>query len=239
LVAATISGAACVFSSYQLARQQLLNRSVLKEDSGSIGAESQDVGNIGQVGRHKQFDDTTVVRAARDVFWQRGYASTSLADLEAATALSRSSLYVTYGSKRGLFDRALRNYLDEVIWPMLAPMEAAGAGREEIVGYFLAQAANLRGSRHSVLTQGCLIANTSTELNVLDADAVQVVLEYRNRVRAAIFHALGGMAESVHDREAKADILTATQIGVMITARVDPIAAAKLAETVATDVKTW
>jgi TetR/AcrR family transcriptional repressor of nem operon len=191
------------------------------------------------VGRQKQFDDTTVVRAARDVFWQRGYASTSLADLEAATGLSRSSMYQTYGSKRGLFDRALRNYLDELIWPMLAPMEATGAGREEIIGYFLAQAANLQRSPNSVLTRGCLIANTSTELNVLDADAVQVVLEYRNRVRAAIFHALGGMAESVHDREAKAEILVSTQIGVMISARVDPIAAAKLAETIATDVKTW
>jgi AcrR family transcriptional regulator len=191
------------------------------------------------VGRQKQFDDTAVVRAARDVFWQRGYASTSLADLETATGLSRSSLYLTYGSKRGLFDRALRNYLDELIWPMLAPMEAAGAGPEEIAGYFLAQAANLQGPPDSVLTRGCLIANTSTELNVLDTEAVQVVLEYRTRVRAAIFHALGGMAKSVHDREAKADILAAAQIGVMISARVDPIAAAKLAETIATDVKTW
>jgi len=191
------------------------------------------------VGRQKQFDDTTVVRAARDVFWQRGYASTSMADLEAATGLSRSSMYLTYGSKRGLFDRALRTYLEELSWPMLAPMEATGAGREEIVGYFLAQAANLRQSSDSVLTHGCLIANTSTELNVLDAEAVEVVLEYRNRVRAAIFHALGGMAETIHDRDAKADILAATQIGVMITARVNPIAAAKLAETIATDVKTW
>jgi AcrR family transcriptional regulator len=190
------------------------------------------------VGRQKQFDDTTVVRAARDVFWQRGYASTSLADLEAATRLSRSSVYLTYGSKRGLFDRALRNYLDELIWPVLAPMEATGAGREEIVAYFLAQAANLQSSTKSVLTHGCLIANTSTELNVLDADAVRVVLEYRNRVRAAIFHALGGMAE-IHDREAKAEILAATQIGVMISARVDPIAAAKLAQTIAADVKGW
>lgn len=191
------------------------------------------------MGRQKQFDDATAVRAARDTFWRRGYASTSLADLEAATGLSRSSLYVTYGSKRGLFDRALRNYLDELIWPMIAPMEAPGAGRAQIVGYFLAQAANLRRSRRSVLTQGCLIANTSTELNVLDGDAARIVLEYRNRVRAAIFHALGGMEKTVHDCEVKAGILAATQIGVMISARVDPIAAAKLAETIATDVKTW
>ena len=65
------------------------------------------------------------------------------------------------------------------------------------------------------------------------------MLEYRNRVRAAIFHALDGMAETLHEREVKAEILAATQIGVMISARVDPIAAAKLAETIATDVKTW
>ncbi|MGE2817097.1 TetR/AcrR family transcriptional regulator [Mycobacterium heidelbergense] len=191
------------------------------------------------MGRLKQFDDATVVRAARDAFWQRGYASTSLADLEAATGLSRSSLYLTYGSKRGLFARALRNYLDELIWPILAPMEATGAGREEIAGYFVAQAARLRGSPHAHLPRGCLIANTSTELNVLDDEAVQVVLQYRSRVRAAILHALGGTAESVHDREAKADILAAAQIGVMITARVDPNTAATLAETIATEVKTW
>jgi AcrR family transcriptional regulator len=191
------------------------------------------------VGRQKQFDDTTVVRSARDLFWQRGYASTSLADLEVATGLSRSSMYLTYGSKRGLFDRALRNYLEEVIWPLLVPMEASGAARDEIVGYFLAQAANLQSPADSVLTQGCLIANTSTELHVLDADAVQIVLEYRNRVRAAIFHALGGMAGGIRDREAKADVLVATQIGLMITSRVSPIAAAKLAETIAADVKTW
>jgi TetR/AcrR family transcriptional regulator, transcriptional repressor for nem operon len=227
------------FPNCQPVRQQLLNRSVLKLILDQSVQKVNIAVSITQVGRHKQFDDTTVVRAARDVFWQRGYASTSLADLEAGTGLSRSSLYQAYGSKRGLFDHALRNYLEELVWPMVARMEAIGAGREEIVGYFLKQAANLRRSRRSVLTQGCLIANTSTELNILDAEAVELVLEYRNRVRAAIFHALSGMAESVPDRETKADILTATQIGVMISARVDPIAAAKLAEKIATDVKTW
>ena len=191
------------------------------------------------MGRVKQFDDAAVVHAARDMFWQRGYASTSLADLEAATGLSRSSLYLSYRSKRGLFDRALRSYIDEVIQPLLAPMEAAGAGRDEIVGYFLAQAANLRGPAHSILTHGCLMANTTTELSALDDGVAELVVEYRNRVRAAIFHALGGMAKSVHDPEAKADILTATHIGVMITARVDPEAGATLAETIAAEVRTW
>jgi TetR/AcrR family transcriptional regulator, transcriptional repressor for nem operon len=45
------------------------------------------------------------------------------------------------------------------------------------------------------------------------------------------------MQEPPQDREAKSEILAATHIGVMISARVDPMAAAKLAEPIATDVK--
>jgi TetR/AcrR family transcriptional repressor of nem operon len=191
------------------------------------------------VGRRRQFDDMTVVRAARDVFWERGYAATSLADLEAATGLNRSSIYQTYGSKRGLFDRALKSYCDEVVWPLVEPLEADGAGRDDLVNYFLALGRHLRRSPRSAAARGCMIANTGAELNVLDSDATQVVHEFRQRVRAAIFHALAGMADCVQNRDGKADILTAAQFGLMIDARVDPIAAAQVAETIAADVKSW
>lgn len=191
------------------------------------------------MGRRKEFDDDTVVRAARDVFWERGYASTSLADLQTATGLSRSSLYETYGSKRGLFDRVARSYLDEIIGPLLEPMEADGAGRGEIVDYFLSLARFLRDSPRPVATRGCLMLNTAMELNILDSDAARVVRGYRERVRAAIFHALGGMPDAVTDPGRKADVLSAGQMGLMTTSRIDPIQAAELAETIAADVHDW
>jgi TetR/AcrR family transcriptional repressor of nem operon len=191
------------------------------------------------MGRRREFDDLTVVRAARDVFWERGYASTSLADLQAATGLSRSSMYETYGSKRGLFDRVARNYLDEIIGPLLEPMEADGAGRDEIVGYFHALARFLRQSPRQVATRGCLMLNTAMELNILDKDAARTVRAYRERVREAIFNALGNMADVITDRAGKADVLTAGQMGLMMTSRIDPIQAAELAETIAADVQSW
>jgi TetR/AcrR family transcriptional repressor of nem operon len=191
------------------------------------------------MGRRREFDDLTVVRAARDVFWERGYASTSLTDLQAATGLSRSSLYETYGSKRGLFDRVARNYLDEIIGPLLEPMEADGAGRDEIVGYFRALSRFLRDSPRNVATRGCLMLNTAMELNILDKDAARVVRAYRERVRAAIFHALGELADVINNRDGKADVLTAGQMGLMTTSRIDPVQAAELAETIAADVQTW
>jgi TetR/AcrR family transcriptional regulator, transcriptional repressor for nem operon len=191
------------------------------------------------MGRRKEFDEETVVRAARDVFWERGYASTSLADLQSATGLSRSSLYETYGSKRGLFDRVARSYLDEIIGPLLEPMEADGAGRAEVVAYFRALSRFLRDSPRAIATRGCLMLNTAMELNILDADAVRLVRGYRERVRAAIHHALGEVVDAIADRNGKADVLTAGQMGLMTTSRIDPIQAAELAETIAADVASW
>lgn len=189
--------------------------------------------------RTREFDDETVVRAARDVFWERGYASTSLAMLQAATGLSRSSLYETYGSKRGLFDRATRCYLDEVIGPLLGPLEQPGSGRDELVAYFRSLARAIGSAPPRIARRGCLLLNTAMELNDLDDAAADLVRDYRRRVRTAIRQALGSMADGVRDLDSTADMLTAGQIGLMLTSRIEPAQAASLAETFAADLQAW
>jgi TetR/AcrR family transcriptional repressor of nem operon len=191
------------------------------------------------VARSREFDYDTVVRAARDVFWERGYSSTSMARLQAATGLSRSSLYETFASKRGLFGHAVDNYLAEVVGPLLAGMEARDSGRDDVVAYFLSLARFLRSAPDQIATRGCLMLNTFMELNDLDDAAAALVRGYRRRVRAAIHASLGGSAGTVRDVDGTADVLTAGQIGIMVTSRIDPIHAAQLAETVAADVESW
>jgi len=44
------------------------------------------------------------------VFWPKGYEATSLADLLAATGLSKSSLYATFGDRRRHFLAAFQKY---------------------------------------------------------------------------------------------------------------------------------
>ena len=64
------------------------------------------------MGRPKTFDETAALDQAMQVFWAKGYAPTSLTDLLAATGLSKSSLYETFGSKHDLFLKALERYRD-------------------------------------------------------------------------------------------------------------------------------
>lgn len=58
----------------------------------------------------RKFEEGDVLDRLRDSFWMRGFAATSLSDLEADTGLNRSSLYATYGDKTNLFLAALKRY---------------------------------------------------------------------------------------------------------------------------------
>lgn len=61
--------------------------------------------------RPREFDTDTAVRAALYVFWRKGYAATTMKDLEQATGMGRMSLYNAFGSKEELFLAALERYI--------------------------------------------------------------------------------------------------------------------------------
>jgi TetR/AcrR family transcriptional regulator, copper-responsive repressor len=65
-------------------------------------------------GRPRAFEAETALTQAMDVFWQDGFAATSLDDLSAATGLNRPSLYGAFGDKRALYLQAYRQYRKRV-----------------------------------------------------------------------------------------------------------------------------
>jgi AcrR family transcriptional regulator len=65
-------------------------------------------------GRPRAFEPETALTRAMDVFWQDGFAATSLDDLSAATGLNRPSLYGAFGDKRALYLQAYRQYRKRV-----------------------------------------------------------------------------------------------------------------------------
>ncbi|MGH3655817.1 MAG: TetR/AcrR family transcriptional regulator [Micromonosporaceae bacterium] len=183
-----------------------------------------------------------IVRAARGLFWDRGYAATSLSDLEQRTGLNRSSLYQHFGSKQGLFHAALGNYLDEVAEPRLADLESPDAGLPEVVGYLRALADSMRTSPHDS-SRGCLMVNTITELADRDPDSRALGARYRQRLTEAFGNALARAAaqgeihpDSTSDR---ANLLTGAVIGVLATAHLSHSDAAALASAAADQVAQW
>ena len=58
-------------------------------------------------GPDKHFDPDRALTQAMLLFWEKGYAAASMAELQARMGLGAKSLYDTFGNKRQLYFRAL------------------------------------------------------------------------------------------------------------------------------------
>jgi TetR/AcrR family transcriptional regulator, transcriptional repressor for nem operon len=114
--------------------------------------------------RPREFDEQQALQQAKEVFWQRGYEATSLADLLAAMGLSKSSFYETFGSKRELFLRSLARYREERVAEFRQLLAGGKTARRAIEVLF-------RSSIVCETHKGCMACNEAVELAGRDADA--------------------------------------------------------------------
>ena len=125
--------------------------------------------------RPRKFDETDVVAAARDEFWSRGYAATSVDDLTAVTGLGKGSLYGAFGDKHGLFLLALDDYigtaLDGVRSQLRDPAHSAYA---RLTRHIRAQARAVAADK---ARRGCMMAKSAAELSATD-EAVERAVEH-------------------------------------------------------------
>lgn len=61
-------------------------------------------------GRPRAFDRDAALRRAMEVFWIKGFAGASLADLTGAMGINAPSLYAAFGTKEELFEAAVDLY---------------------------------------------------------------------------------------------------------------------------------
>jgi len=78
------------------------------------------------MGRPRGFDEAKAVAAAASLFAQLSYDGASVDDLVTETGVHRGSLYKTFGSKRGLYLRALRHHVDEDVTRFAGVVTDAG-----------------------------------------------------------------------------------------------------------------
>jgi TetR/AcrR family transcriptional regulator, transcriptional repressor for nem operon len=194
------------------------------------------------MGRPRAYDVSAVVEAARDLFWERGYELSSVGELEERTGLNRSSLYQAFGSKRDLFGAALRCYIQQETEPTLSGMRQPGAGLEAVAGFFEARAQAFR-SDPELAARGCLMINTIAEFGTRDRTVAQAAAAHRERLHHAFSTALGRAAArgelDTGDVAPRASLLVSAAMGVFLTAKTDPGAAAEACEAIAADVSSW
>ncbi len=134
-------------------------------------------------------------------FWFNGFASSSMDDLVSATGASRHAIYSEFGSKDGLFEAVLGRYVDTVVTPAFAPVEASGAGLQKIADYWEFQIK--RGEEAGLPGPGCLLTNTMTERAPHAPDVEKVVTAHNDRLRAGFRNALRGPGIAARHRSSK------------------------------------
>lgn len=124
--------------------------------------------------RPRTFDEQEVVAAARDEFWERGYAATSVDDLTAATGLGKGSLYGAFGDKHTLYLRALDDYISSSLDDVRASLRnPSSTAYDRLASHIRGQAKVLAADKGR---RGCLMAKSAAELGATD-DAVEQKVE--------------------------------------------------------------
>jgi TetR/AcrR family transcriptional repressor of nem operon len=158
-----------------------------------------------------------IIQAAMELFWLKGYNSTSIADLLSRTQLNSGSLYHVFPSKQDVLIGVLEAYRDGIEQLLLEP--AWGHVEDPIEKIF----ALLQGYRTKIVetecTYGCPIGSLALELHEPDPrvrDLLAANFENWTRAVERCIDAAGKRLPRGTDKAALAQfVLTAMEGGVM------------------------
>ena len=142
-------------------------------------------------GRPRSFDRAAALERALEVFWQKGFAPASIAELCAAMGINPPSLYAAFGNKAQLFMEAVGHY-ERVFWDETwDAMDGEPDVRLAITTFFAEAAAILTKPEAPC---GCVVVlgaiNVPTEFQGV-ADALKALREegrrlFRERLRRGV-----------------------------------------------------
>lgn len=158
-----------------------------------------------------------IVEAAMELFWEKGYNSTSISDILSRTQLNSGSLYHFFPGKQDLLLAVLEAYRDGIEPMLLAP---AWAGEQDPIERVFALLDLYRGLiLQTDCTYGCPIGSLALELHEADpAVRERLAQNFANWVTAVrrCYEQAGGRFAPGTDFQALAEFtLTVMEGGVM------------------------
>jgi len=171
------------------------------------------------MGRPKTYDRDDVLERALNLFWERGYEGTHLAELVETTGLNRFSLYKEFGGKEGLFAEAMSRYVGQ-LGVLSAILRREPLGLENLRAYFLALVEHR--FRH-----GCFVLNILGQKHVVEAgifEKTRALLREGGRMFQDNLEAARERGELAPDTdpEVLARFLVAHEIGLITYGIVEP-----------------
>lgn len=173
--------------------------------------------------RPREFDETTVLEAAMQCFWARGFGQTSIRDLAEQMGITGASLYNAFGDKRSLYRQAFVHYLAQTVRDRVArlerlpPLTAIRAFFEEIIDR----------SVDDEQRRGCMLVNAALELAPYDNEFQELVVEELSFIEAFFRRCVeagqkDGTIAGALPANGLARLLLSVLIGVRVLARTCP-----------------
>jgi len=123
-----------------------------------------------------------------ELFWEKGYASTSLSDLTTHLGIGKGSFYATFKSKQALFDAAFDLYRQskiELLEQLLNSETEVKVGLRKLLEFNLEEL--LSDKKH----KGCFIANTCSEFSGTNEVLRDRLVEHYGIIQLALVNYLG------------------------------------------------
>lgn len=174
--------------------------------------------------RTKEFDPDLVLQRAMDLFWERGYEATSMADLVDHLGIGRASLYGTFGSKHDLYLAAMRRYLRGSEANFVTALAQPGPALPAVRAFVESWVSEALADPHR---RGCLVVNAAVELSPRDPEVARQVEVSWSVLETALVSSLvraqaqGELADA-KDPHQIANFLLVMMQGVRVVARAAP-----------------
>jgi len=185
--------------------------------------------------RKPNYDKDVLVARAKELFWQKGWAGTSMKDLELALDLRPGSFYAAFGSKDALYELALEKYAGEGLARLEAMQTEIGAFET------LKQFPAVVVTGKDLPVRACMLSKTLLELQAQENPLSEKAGEYLNAMEnrfEALFSAAQkqGAIDKKHNAKKLARRYQSDLLGLRITAERNPSDAKKLAAEISDDI---
>jgi TetR/AcrR family transcriptional regulator, transcriptional repressor for nem operon len=166
-----------------------------------------------------QFDRNDVLNKALGLFWSDGYAASSISRLLNVMNLNRGSLYSSFTDKRALFKESLEFYFKSTFLVLLKPNLIEIDDPAESIREFFYHA--LLHENPKVLSKGCFLFNTVSELSHTEPDLAKDANNYLSEIRMLFVRRLEeaksmGLVKSIGNSEAQANYLMGVLAGLRL-----------------------